>query len=274
MGDAENDADPEMTDSGARAAADIETTAEGERQVRAGRADPYGDTRWLISKEAGSKVLQGEDARVLAVYGSPDKFDRHWRIGAAFPFLTRQTSVERSEDYDIERLDPEAQGKLAAGQHELASLLVAKLVLPIPEGEAAPQLDERRAKEVLLRARDLLEDSDVAPKRRAFHSWVAGYESKDLPDRRKVQEFDELVRAYNDAARRKRKSKRVERSVMVLRGTTAGASMFASEVSPAGGPVGIIGTVATSQLYQQREWQPGDIRAAALISEARKKIHS
>ena len=100
------------------------------------------------------------------------------------------------------------------------------------------------------------------------------WEPKDLPDRRKVKEFDELIGAYNDAARRKRNAKTVERSVFLLRGATAGASMFASEVGPAGGPVGIIGTVATSRLYQQREWQPGDIRGAALISEARRKIHS
>lgn len=267
----------EVLDSAALAADDIEMTADQERAERAGRRDFYGDTRRLVSKVVGSELLEGDDARVLAVYGTPDKFERHWRIGAAFPFLTRQTTVERSEDYDVDCLGLEAQHKLAAGNRELSHLLVANLVLPMPEAAVAPQSDEERAKEakqVLLRARELLEDSDVSSKRRALHAWIAAYEPKKLPNQRKVQEFDELLRAYNDAASRKRKAKTVERSVLVLQGGMAGASMVSGAASLASGPVGIIGTLATSRLYQPLEWQPGDIRAAALLSEAQEKIRS
>ena len=118
--------EPEAEDTAAFAAGDLEMTARGASEVRQGRPDPFGDTRRLIGREAGSGLLEDADARVLAVYGEPDRFDRHWRITRVFPFVSRETAVQRSDDYDVLPGDAEAQQEQAR-RHQLATLLIARL---------------------------------------------------------------------------------------------------------------------------------------------------
>jgi hypothetical protein len=249
---------------------DVEMTARGEREVRQKRQDPFGDTRRLIAKSEGSALLEGADARVLAVYAKPDRFDRHLRVTRRFPFLTRETTVQRSGDYDFLSADIQAQEQLAR-THQLATLIVGQFVLPIAADEKTTEGDDALAREVLVKARDLLEDEKIAPKRRAFRAWIAAYEPLKLPDTRKVQEFDELLSDYNAAVLDKRRSSRVETAAVVLGTAAWGASMFVPGADKVGDAVGAIGTVAT-RYTQPSEWLPGDIAAAALIIEARNKI--
>jgi len=264
--------DPEAEDTAAFAAADLEMTARGASEVRQGRPDPFGDTRRLIGREAGSGLLAEADARVLAVYGEPDRFDRHWRIARLFPFFSRDTAVRRSHDYDVLPGDVEAQQEQAR-RHQLATLLVARLALPIADDAAGTESDDARARDVLLRARDLLEDPDIALKRTAFRAWVAAYEPLKLPDARKVKEFDELLAAYNASLRNKQRASRMETGLLVLGTTTTGASMFLPGAGMVGEALGAVGTVAT-RYAQPGDWQPGDVRAAALVSEARAKLRA
>jgi len=260
----------EADEAGAWMADDVETTARGEREVRQQRPDPFGDTRRLIAKEQGSALLENTDARVLTVYAKPDRFDRHLRFTKAFPFLSRKTTVHRSDDYDFLPTDVEAQQRLARA-HQLATLIVGQFVLPIAEDEKATEGDDALAREVVLKARDLLDDEHVAPKRRAFRAWVAAYEPLGLPDGRKVKEFDELLSDYNAAVLDKRRASRVETAAVVLGTASWGASMFVPGADRVGDAVSAIGTVAT-RYTRPSEWLPGDIAAAALIGEARNAI--
>lgn len=266
----QNARDPEVEDGANFAAADVELTARGECEMRRRRVDPFGDTRRLVARHIGAALLEGADARVLAVYGEPDRFDRHWHVTRMFPFFSRETTVQRSGDYDVLRADVEAQQELAR-RDQLATLLIGELVLPIAKEEPGTELDDVRAREVLLRARELLNDENIAAKRRAFRGWVAAYEPLNLPDRRKVKEFDELVTEYNAAVRKKQIASKVETGVLVLGTGCTGASMFLPAAGLAGDVVGTIGTVAT-RYGQPGDWQAGDVRAAALVSEAKKKI--
>ena len=262
--------DPEVEDTASFVAGDVEMTARGEREVRKGRQDPFGDTRRLIGRQAGSTLLEQADARVLAVYGEPDRFDRRWRVTRVFPFFSRHTAVQRSDDYDMLRADMEAQQDQIRC-HQLATLLVGQLVLPIAEDEKETELDDARAREVLLRARDLLSDPDIAAKRSVFRGWVAAYEPLQLPDRRKVKEFDDLLTAYNASVQGKQRASKVETGLLVLGMGSAGASMVLPGAGMVGDAVGAVGTVAM-RYSQPGDWQPGDVRAAALVSEARKKL--
>lgn len=86
-----------------------------------------------------------------------------------------------------------------------------------------------------------------------------------------MAEFEELLDAYNSAVRATKKVTWIDNALLILRPAAAGASMLASEVSMAGPAGGAIGTVAT-RYFAPGEWQPGHIRAAALISEAGKQL--
>jgi len=269
-GSAADGHEAEAEDAANFVAGDLEMTARAEREVRQGRQDPFGDTRRLIARHTGSALLEGADARVLAVYSEPDRFDRHLRITRVFPFFSRDTTVQRSDDYDVLPADVETQNQLAR-YHQLATLLVGQLALPIAQDEAGTESDDVRAREVLLRARELLNDPDIAAKRRAFRGWVAAYEPLKLPDRRKVKEFDELLTAYNASVRHKKRDSRVETGLLVLGAGTTGASMLLPGAELLGEAVDAIGTAAI-RYSQPGEWQLGDIRAAALVEEARKKL--
>ena len=130
-----------------------------------------------------------------------------------------------------------------------------------------------RAREVLLRAKDLLDDQDIAAKRAAFRAFVAAYEPLKLPDARKVKEFEGLLSAYNDSVRGKQRASRMETGLLVLGMGTTGASMFLPGAGMVGEAFGAVGAIATRYAHPG-DWQPGDVRAAALVSEARAKLRA
>ena len=120
----------ESDDAFGHAAEDLETTSEGAREVASSGMDPFGNSRRVLRMALTQEVLDGADARVLAVYTSADRFDRHWRIKKSFPFFSRETTVARNgDDFDVERLTVEEQETLAA-RDELASVLVGDFALP------------------------------------------------------------------------------------------------------------------------------------------------
>jgi len=260
----------EAEDLGTDAAEDVGMTADAERQIRAGRTDPHGDTRKVIAREVGAALLDGVDARVLSVYSERDRFDRHWRVTKTFPFVRRRTEVDRAQSpRAVEGLATEEQRALDK-QNELGTIIVGAFVLPIDEAVPSKP-DDQRDRETLERARKLLEDKNIAAKRRALHGWIAKYDPKALPTETKVAEFEDLLAAYNAAVRAKKKVRWIDNAVLILRPAAAGVTMFASEASMAGPIGGAIGTLAMRR-FAPGEWEPADIRAAALISEASKQL--
>jgi len=260
----------EEEDTAALAGRDLAMTADSARERAAGRVDPYGDTRLVIARELGADLLEGSDARVLSVYGSPDRFDRHWRITKAFPFLTRKTTVARTQaDFDVEALNREEQEELAR-HHQHATVIVGQFVLPVEPPEK-PEPDDKVDRDVLARAVELLEDETIAPKRRALHAWVAAYEDKKLPTPRKVKEFEELLTAYNAAVRAKKRLVWTDTALVALRTVADGASFVVPGTQAVGPVTSVIGTVAT-RWAGPSEWQPGDIRGAALVEEAQRQV--
>jgi len=261
----------EEADTAAFAGDDLEWTAEGAREVKKGRPDPFGDTRRLLARDLGAKLLQGADARVLSVYARPDRFDRHWRVTKTFPFLKRGTTVERAEKpRAVEELSPEQQQSLVS-QGQLATMIVGEFVLPVDDASPRKPDDDQDHK-ALVSALKLLDDENVYEKRRALHAWIAKYDAKQIPAPAKVEEFDDLLLAYNAAVSKKKKLKWINTGLLVLRPFTAGASLVAPGASHAATAAeGAIGSAAT-RYFSPGEWEPEDIRAAALISEARKAI--
>ena len=97
----------EENDTASWVGGDLEMTADGDRTVREGGGDPYGDTRLVLARDQGAKLLNGADARVLSAYANADRFDRHWRVEKSFPFVRRTTEVERAaKPHAVEDLNP------------------------------------------------------------------------------------------------------------------------------------------------------------------------
>jgi hypothetical protein len=92
--------------------------------------DPFAATRAVVAGRVRERLPRNQDARVLTVYGTPDAFDRTWRVTATFPFLTRKTVVARAEDdFDVEDLDAGKQEQLRS-RDDLASVLVSVFAIP------------------------------------------------------------------------------------------------------------------------------------------------
>jgi hypothetical protein len=187
--------------------------------------DPFAATRAVVAGRLRGQLPGNQDARVLTVYGTADAFDRTWRVSAMFPFITRKTVVTRADDdFDVEELDAYKQEELRS-RHDLASVLVSSFAIPTDDRRRR-QPDTDKDVELLKRALALTHDQDVSEKRRQFHEWVAQFDVKQLPERRKVEEFGELLGAYNDAIKKKTKRTWINRAVMLLRGGSSGANFF------------------------------------------------
>ena len=234
--------------------------------------DPFAATRAVVAGRLRSQLPGNEDARVLSVYGTPDAFDRTWRVTATFPFLTRKTIVSRADDdFDVEELDAEREAELRS-RHDLASVLVSNFAIPTDDRRRR-QPDTGKDVELLKRALELTSDQDVGEKRRQFHEWVAEFDATQLPERRKVKEFGELLAAYNESVKKKAKRTWINRAIMVLRGASSGANILVPGAGAAGTGVAAIGTAAARPLMPG-EWTPRNRGAAALISEAEKQLKS
>jgi hypothetical protein len=232
--------------------------------------DPFAATRAVVAGRLRRRLPGNEDARVLTVYGTEDAFDRTWRVAATFPFLTCKTTVIRADDdFDVEELDAETQEKLRS-RHDLASVLVSNFAIPTDDRRRR-QPDMDKDVDLLKRTLELTHDKDVGEKRRQFHEWVAQFDAKQLPERRKVREFGELLGAYNDAVKKKAKRTWINRAVMVLRGGSSGANFLVPGAGAAGAGAAAIGAAAARPLMPG-EWTPPNLGAAALVSEAERQL--
>jgi hypothetical protein len=232
--------------------------------------DPFAATRAVVAGRVRERLPRNQDARVLTVYGTPDAFDRTWRVTATFPFLTRKTVVARAEDdFDVEDLDAGKQEQLRS-RDDLASVLVSDFAIPTDD-RLRREPDTNKDVELLKRALELTKDQDVGEKRRQFHEWVAQYDAMQLPESRKVREFGELLGAYNDAVKKKAKLTWINRAVILLRGGSSGANFVVPGAGAVGAGAAAIGTAAARPLMPG-EWTPPNRGAAALISEAEKRL--
>jgi hypothetical protein len=127
----------------------------------------YQWTRVVISQQLGQEVVTTGDVRAVAVYASPDRFHREWRLVRSPLFLRQATTVAPGELTQVMRAT-EAQ------QEELAKLVVTQLVVPDDES-----LDDY---EVLKRTVELVGRPGIAERRAEFHERIETREAHAIRD--------------------------------------------------------------------------------------------
>jgi hypothetical protein len=215
---------------------------------------PYALTRRIISEQLQRTVELEEDVRGVAVYAKPDRFDREWRITQTFPFVRRATRVQPGPMRQV-------SGALPPERHELAKLVVTRLVVPD---------DGRDDEEVLQRTVDLVSRGDVAESRAKFHELLASLDAEGLEEETIVGEIEDLLDGFNASMRRHTKAQRARVVVQVLTTAEGCAALWAPPVGVAAGP-----TAAAGEALISRRWGGGEepsVGAVALLAEAQEAL--
>jgi hypothetical protein len=218
---------------------------------------PFGMTRHIISEQLDKLKPEAAaaDARAVAVYAKPDRFDSDWKLTGAAPFLRK-----------VRRVTPGAlreRGEAAStDQQKLAKMIVTRLAIPD---------DGQTDQEVLDRTVDLVKRKDVAERRAAFQRRLAALASEGLRDETIVGEFQDDLDAYNAAVQSHTRAQRARVAVQILTTGQAGAGLWAAPLSLTTGPTAAFGEAAI-----ERRWggDPSDpkFNAVALLAEAQRAL--
>ncbi len=196
------------------------------------------------------------DVRGVAVFGSPDRFDRQWRWTWVRPFPRRDVVVKPGEIW-------EAGAPLPPMPEERAKVVVTRLAVPDDKSSS----DE----EVLKRTVDYVSRRDVRENRAQLHEIIGWLDEEGASTETMVKEMTWLIEALNETARTKAKA---ERARMVVQAGTVAMGLIAMNAPWVTAPQGL--AVAGAEAFIQRRWQadeeaPG-LRAAALLDEAKRAL--
>jgi hypothetical protein len=215
---------------------------------------PYALTRRIISEQLQKTVELEKDVRGVAVYAKPDRFDREWRVMRTFPFVRRATRVQPGPMR-------QASGAVRQERHELAKLVVTRLVVPD---------DGRDDEQVLQRTVDLVSRGDVAESRAKFHELLGSLDAEGLEDETILGEVEDLLDEFNAAVQRHTTAQRARVVVQVLTTAEGCAALWAPPVALAAGP-----TAAAGEALISRRWGGGEepsVGAVALLAEAQEAV--
>jgi hypothetical protein len=242
------------------AATDLALADEARKPAFPGGVSPEAAavTRMLLSKDLTDKVLNQPDVLALAVYADPLNFDKEWFFSRAWPFVGhRRRPVPDQPAFEVETAAP-------VDEYGLAKMLVACLAIPEEPGFS----DE----DMLKKAVDIAGESDMIDWRQSYHAWIADMAHRGLSNKTLVREMNELIKAYNSAAKKKKRATITRQSATVVGGGVGmSAGIWGGPLAVAAGvPVATIGDVVANRVYG--EVPAHRIAAGALLAEAAKEL--
>lgn len=217
----------------------------------------YQWTRRIISQQRGEEIRTSGDVRALAVYASPDGFNRDWRLVRSPLFLRRETTVVPGELTQVMRATD-------AEQEELAKLLVTQLVVPD---------DGRDDFEVLKRTVELVGHPGVAERRAELHELIASLKADEgIHDKTVVTQVKEHVDALNEAVADESDKTMARRCVTGLTWAAGGFALWFPPVGVLIGPAASIGNAVVKRLFGEGEKRADGDGGVELLAEAQRAL--
>ena len=217
----------------------------------------YQWTRAIISQQLEEEVRTSGDVRAVAVYASPDGFDRDWRLVGSPFFLRRATTVVPGELTQVMRATD-------ADQEELAKLVVTQLVVP-NDG-----LDDY---EVLERTVELVGRPGVAERRAELHELIASLKADEgIRDQTVVSQVKEHLDALNEAVAEKSDATKARQCVTGLTWAAGGFALWFPPVAALIGPAASIGNAVVKRLFGEGEKRADGGGGVELLAEAQRAL--
>lgn len=217
----------------------------------------YQWTRAIISRQLEDDVRTSGDVRALAVYASPDGFDRDWRLVRSPLFLRRATTVDPGELTQVMRAT-------AAEHEELAKLVVTQLVVPN---------DGRDDYEVLERTVELVGRPGVAERRAELHELIASLRADEgIRDQTVVAEVTEHLDALNKAVADKSNKTKAHQCVTGLTWAAGGFALWFPPLAAFVGPAASIGNTVVKRLFGEGEKRADGSGGVELLAEAQRAL--